>query len=407
MSIIKRRGHMCLTLPERKSVIIETTPRYKKAKKRQKIIILDEFCKLTGLTRNYSTWILRNHGKKIILYNNNQRTVVIGDVRNKRNISKRPPVYKKNIIEKPLIKMWEISDYLCSKRLVPFIRNNILSMNKKLMYSKQVYELLMKISSATIDRVLQSEKKKYKLKGRSTTKRGKLIKGQIPIRTFSDWNDEGPGFFEIDLVSHDGGKSSGDHLFTLNVTDISTGWTVPRAIKNKAQVWTVEALDLIIKSLAYPMRGIDSDNGSEFINHHLIKYCEENKITFTRGRPYKKNDNCYIEEKNNSVVRKTVGYCRYEDKAQLTMNQLYTYMSSLINFFQPSMRLISKTRIGSKIIKKYDQPQTPYHRLLNNSKINDVTKKRLKSILKNLDVLELNLNVKRLKRKLDNLAEKL
>ena len=315
MSILKKRGNMCLTMKERKAVVVETVPRYRKASKKQKSIILDEFSRLTGFTRNHSCWVLRNHGKKIILYNKGERTVVVGDVRKKRTVRKRPPVYTSKELEKPLIKLLEISDYLCSKRLVPFIRNNLPSMNKKLGFKASVVDKLMKISASTIDRMLKNERKKYKLKGRSTTKRGKLIKGQIPIRTFSEWDDKGPGFFQIDLVSHDGGKAVGDYIFTLNATDVDTGWTEPKPIKNKAQIWTEQAIDEINKILPYPMLGIDSDNGAEFINNHLMKYCVEHHITFTRGRPYKKNDSCYVEEKNNSVVRKTVGYFRYEEDA--------------------------------------------------------------------------------------------
>lgn len=407
MSILKKRGNMCLTMKERKAVVVETVPRYRKASKKQKSIILDEFSRLTGFTRNHSCWVLRNHGKKIILYNKGERTVVVGDVRKKRTVRKRPPVYTSKELEKPLIKLLEISDYLCSKRLVPFIRNNLPSMNKKLGFKASVVDKLMKISASTIDRMLKNERKKYKLKGRSTTKRGKLIKGQIPIRTFSEWDDKGPGFFQIDLVSHDGGKAVGDYIFTLNATDVDTGWTEPKPIKNKAQIWTEQAIDEINKILPYPMLGIDSDNGAEFINNHLMKYCVEHHITFTRGRPYKKNDSCYVEEKNNSVVRKTVGYFRYEEDALEILEELYSKMSKLINFFQPSVRLVSKTRIGSKVKKKYDKPQTPYERLLNSNKISNSVKKSLKEMYKGLDIITIHQKIKILKRKLEKHAKKL
>lgn len=394
-------------MKERKAVVVETVPRYRKASKKQKSIILDEFSRLTGFTRNHSCWVLRNHGKKIILYNKGERTVVVGDVRKKRTVRKRPPVYTSKELEKPLIKLLEISDYLCSKRLVPFIRNNLPSMNKKLGFKASVVDKLMKISASTIDRMLKNERKKYKLKGRSTTKRGKLIKGQIPIRTFSEWDDKGPGFFQIDLVSHDGGKAVGDYIFTLNATDVDTGWTEPKPIKNKAQIWTEQAIDEINKILPYPMLGIDSDNGAEFINNHLMKYCVEHHITFTRGRPYKKNDSCYVEEKNNSVVRKTVGYFRYEEDALEILEELYSKMSKLINFFQPSVRLVSKTRIGSKVKKKYDKPQTPYERLLNSNKISNSVKKSLKEMYKGLDIITIHQKIKILKRKLEKHAKKL
>ncbi len=179
-----------------------------------------------------------------------------------------------------------------------------------------------------------------------------------------EWDDKRPGFVEIDLVSHDGGNPRGDYLHTLDVTDVSTGWTETQAVKNKAQVWVFEALKDIIKRVPFPILGIDSDNGSEFINNHLLRFCEEKKITFTRTRPYRKNDNCYVEHlpallrreqagKNYSVVRKTVGYYRYDTEVELNLiNKLYLILRLYTNFFQPSMKLIEKVRIGSKVKKK-------------------------------------------------------
>ena len=175
-----------------------------------------------------------------------------------------------------------------------------------------VREKLMKISAATIDRLLASEREKINGRRVSHTKPGTLLKSQITIRTFADWNEQEPGFVEIDLVWHEGGNASGDFCQTLDVTDVYSGWTETRAVRNKAQVWVVEALDVIAGRLPFTLKGIDSDNGSEFINAHLMSYCEQRGLTFTRARSGRKNDNCYAEQKNYSVVRRAVGYCRYE-----------------------------------------------------------------------------------------------
>ncbi len=224
---------------------------------------------------------------------------------------------------------------------------------------------MLKISPATIDRFLAGEKKKMNIKGRSHTKPNSLLKDKIPIKTFSDWNNLEPGFTQVDLVGHEGGISSGEFLFTLNMTDIQTQWTESIAIENKSQQTVLIAINKIIKRFPFKIKSINSDNGSEFINAHLVNYCQKMGITFTRSRQYKKNDNCYIEQKNNSVVRDAVGYLRYDTKAELELiNQLYTYLRLYVNHFKTSSKLIEKIRNGSKVIKKYDAPLTPYQRLM-------------------------------------------
>lgn len=270
---------------------------------------------------------------------------------------------------------------------------------------EETREKLLKISPATIDRLLAKEKKKIELKGRSTTKPGTLLKGQIPIRTFSDWDEKKPGFLEVDLVSHDGGNLRGDFIQTLDATDVKTGWTETRAVKNKAQVWVFEALEDILDRLPFAVLGIDSDNGSEFINAHLLKYCEEKKITFTRTRPYRKNDNCFVEQKNYSVVRRSVGYLRYDTEEELRiLNELYAYLRLYTNFFQPQMKLTSKTRVGSKVKKRYDQARTPYQRIIVSEDISEEKKDALKEEYAKLNPAELKREITRLQNKLIKLA---
>jgi IS30 family transposase len=179
---------------------------------------------------------------------------------------------------------------------------------------------------------LAAQRQKFHLKGKSRTKPGTLLKKQIPIRTFADWNEQQVGFLEIDLVAHDGGAALGDYAQPLDVTDVKSAWTVARAVPNKAQVWVFAALKQLRRDLPFALRGIDSDNGSEFINDQLLRYCEGEKITFTRGRAYKKNDSCYIEQKNYTVVRRAVGSMRYDDEEQVKLlNELYEKLNLYTN----------------------------------------------------------------------------
>jgi len=296
-----------------------------------------------------------------------------------------------------------ILDWICGKRLAAAIPEviPILYQAGEIRLDRQTREKLLKISPATIDRLLAADRKKLQIKGRSHTKPGSLLKSQIPIRRFDEWNEGKPGFVEIDLVGHDGGDSSGEFCFTLDVTDIFTGWTETRAVKNKAQVWVFEALVHIIKLVPFALLGIDSDNGSEFINAHLVAYCEQQKITFTRARPYRKNDNCFVEERNNSIVRRAVGYKRYDTDAQLkTLNQLYGLLRLYTNYFQPVMKLVRKERVGSRVKKIYDKPQTPYHRVLASADISDLQKKRIRNEYAGLNPAQLKRDISALQEKL-------
>ncbi|MFJ1458687.1 transposase family protein [Nocardia sp. N2S4-5] len=220
-------------------------------------------------------------------------------------------------------------------------------------------DLLSGMSAATIDRRLAPERKRRELKGRSHTKPGSLLKSQIPIRTWADWDDAVPGFVEIDLVGHDGGNVLGEHAFTLTVTDIATGWTENRSVRNKAQKWVLSALEEIAAVMPFPILGVDSDNGSEFINHNLLDWCDLRQLTFTRSRPGRSNDGSYVEQKNWAVVRTIVGYHRYDTEPELLLlNKIWHQQSLLTNYFYPQQKLRSKTRTGAKVSKKYDTATT-------------------------------------------------
>jgi hypothetical protein len=206
---------------------------------------------------------------------------------------------------------------------------------------------------------------------------------------------------EMDLVGHDGGVIDSQHAFTLNAVDIASGWNCSRALKNKAQVWILEGVEKIQAKLPFPLLGIDSDNGSEFINETLYNFCQEHKITFTRSRPYRKNDSCFVEQKNYSVVRRAVGYQRFDTEEQLRLlNELYEVLDLYTNFFQPSMKLKSKERHGARVKKKYDEARTPYQRLLDSNYIAEESKEQLRERYRLLNPAQLKRQIEKLQQQL-------
>ncbi len=220
--------------------------------------------------------------------------------------------------------------------------------------------ILMSMSAATIDRLLAPERAALAFRGRSHTKPGTLLKSQIPIRTWAEWSEDLPGFVEIDLVGHEGGNSSGEFCFTLTVTDIATGWTVNRSVKNKAAIWVFEAIEHVAALFPFPILGIDSDNGSEFINHHLLAYCTEHRITFTRSRPGNKNDGSHVEQKNWTHVRELVGYLRFDTDAELSiLNQIWELDRTFTNHVLAQQKIVFKQRNGSKVTKRHDPGPHP------------------------------------------------
>jgi hypothetical protein len=258
---------------------------------------------------------------------------------------------------------------------------------------------LIRVSAAIVDRLLRVERKKYELKSRAKTKPGTLLKHQVPIRTFSEWNERKPGFLEIDLVGHDGGNAQREFLYSLNATDVASGWVETEALRNRAQVWAFQALERIKQRLPFPLLGIDSDNDGAFINDQLIRYCRENHLTFTHSRPYKKNDNCYVEQKNYSVVRRLVGYLRYDTKEEQKLwEKIYMFSRWYYNFFQPSMKLVSEERIGGRVTKRYGLPKTSYQRLLESPGMGPKQKNRLGEIYQRLNVVRLKTEINRLKK---------
>jgi hypothetical protein len=374
---------MRLTMTERQKATAVMASRYQRARKKDKGKILDEFVELTGYRRSYASFVLSSHGRRRRI---GTHRVLVADVRQQGRRG-RPKVYGQAVL-KVLVRIWYVMDCICGKRLASVMAEVLrkLEQFREILIAEEVRRKLCGLSAATIDRLLGPERKKYALKGRNRTKPGTLLKHQIPIRTFSDWDEKRPGFVEIDLVGHDGGESRGEYIQTLNVTDVCTGWTEIQAVRNKAQRWVFEALQDIRGRMPFALLGIDSDNGGEFINDQLLRYCQTEKITFTRTRSYRKNDNCFVEQKNYSIVRRAVGYARYDTEAELRiLNELYPYVNRYSNFFQPVMKLIEKTRIGSKVIKKYDTPMTPYQRALVSPFVNEADKRALKKLYRTLN----------------------
>jgi len=262
---------------------------------------------------------------------------------------------------------WEATDRLCSKRLHPFLPElvTVLRSHGDNTFTAEIETGLCRISPSTIDRLLRPYKRRGGHRPFTTTKPGSLLKSSIPIRTFTDWEEDCPGFLEVDLVAHCGESAEGFYLTTLSTVDVSSGWSECVGVWGKGQQRVGSAIHQVRQRLPFPLLGLDSDNGSEFINQNLYNYCHKEGITFTRSRPYKKNDSCHVEQKNWSVVRRLIGYDRYSSRAALeTLNRIYNLIRLYVNFFQPVMKLVHKTRHGAKVHKVYDIAQTPYQRLL-------------------------------------------
>ena len=323
--------------------------RYLQTSKKEKGKILDEFIKVTGCHRKAAIRLFRRR--------NQPRT-------NKKR--GRPRQYSAAVAG-ALRVAWEATDRLCSKRLHPFLPElvKVLRRHGDSTITAEIEAELERVSPSTIDRLLRPYRR---LGGRhpfTTTKPGSLLKSSIPIRTFTDWQEDCPGFLEVDLVSHCGESTEGFYLTTLCTVDIATGWSECVGVWGKGQERVGAAVHRVRQRLPFPFLGLDSDNGSEFINQHLYNYCQRQGITFTRSRSYKKNDSCHVEQKNWSVVRRLVGYDRYNSRAALeALNRIYDLTRLYVNFFQPVMKLVSKTRHGAKVHKVYDRAQTPYQRLL-------------------------------------------
>jgi hypothetical protein len=360
-----------MSINTKKELLTNLQIKYKAAKSRaEKTKIIDSLVSSVGYKRKYSISLLN---KELMIPTPTKRFC--------------PPAKYDQSVKLALITVWYAANQICSKRLKPFLPDFISSLERHshLSLTNEVRTKLLNISTGTIDSLLKSERIKLG-KSVTATRSGSLLKKQIKVRTFADWDNVVPGFFEADLVAHCGGSTNGSFLNTLTLTDIASGWTecLPLLCKNKENV--IDGLRTAMEVLQFKVLGIDTDNGSEFINHALVQFCSDNNITFTRSRKYKKNDQAHVEEKNGSIVRRLVGYDRFEGvDAQQALTELYANVRLYVNFFQPSLKLLSKSRDGSKVTKKYDSAKTPCQRLLDNSNISSSVKKILKRQSNNLD----------------------
>jgi len=321
--------------------------RYAKASRSQKSKILDEFVAVTGFHRKAAIRRLRR----------------VRRTRGKRR--GRPPLYTSDVVA-ALRSVWEVCGCICSKRLAPFLPEAVALLKRegKVVVPADVRERLIRMSPATIDRLL-AKHRHGSGKGRCTTKPGTLLRSQVAIRTFADWTDTRPGFLEIDLVAHCGDTTAGEFVHTLSAVDVATGWFEPIALVNRSHQTVEEALERVRVQLPFPLRGIDSDNDSAFLNWAVKGYCDRNEITFTRCRPYKKNDQAHVEQKNWAVVRQLIGYDRYEGaEATAALQAVYDDYRVYVNFIQPVRKLEEKRTDAGKVWKRYDIARTPYRRAL-------------------------------------------
>jgi len=365
--------------------------RYHQAKRKQRKVLLDEFCLTAGYNRKYAIRLL-----------NGPRPA-------KKRVSKprnRQPQYGKQTIS-ILSEVWKSAGYPWSVRLKALLPGWMPWIRQRYRLSTVVEEQLQSMSARQMDRRLQSHKRQLRRKMYGRTKPGSLLKHHIPIKTDS-WDVKTPGYAEIDLVSHSGDSASGDFVYTLNLTDIHTGWTESRALLGKSEVAVQKALEEIRQALPFPLLGVDSDNGSEFINWHLKRWCDAEKIQMTRGRPYKKDDNAHIEQKNWTHVRKILGWDRYDTPAAVeAINEVYReQLRWWMNLCLPSVKLLKKERVGSKLRRVYSAAETPWNRVLACGQTDAERTQKLGELQVALDPFELAKNLDRKLEKVYQMANR-
>jgi hypothetical protein len=359
----------------KRELLAQVAPRYQLASHAQKSVILDEFIAATGYARKYAIRVLT-----------------------------RPPLPAPALIRRPRLPRygaavqaalevaWAATNFVGAKRLVPFLPTlvPILERHHHLTLTEAVRAQLLALSPTTADRLLRPARRAEQPHGISTTKAGALLKRQIPVRTFADWDEGVPGFMEADLVAHCGPHPDGAFLVTLVMIDVATGWLECQALLYRSQDQVLQGLRRARQLIPFPLLGLDTDNGGEFITNELIGYCTQEQITFTRGRPYHKNDQCFVEQKNGAVVRHFVGYDRYEgEHAYRQLVELYRALRLYVNFFQPSLKLKEKRQKGKAVQRIYLPAQTPFERLCAASMLSDDVRARMDTIFEVLDPVRL------------------
>ncbi len=362
-----------MSLTTRRELLAGIRQRYQDASWVQKGKILDGFVAATDYDRKYASRLLNSTEAP-------------------PPVSRRPAALQYNEqVRQALLSVWYAGNQICSKRLVPFLPELVKAMEQHghLRLPAEVRARLLSISAATVDRMLRPERESVR-HGVATTRPGSLLKHQIQIRTFADWDDVIPGFLEADLVAHCGGNTNGTFLNTLVLVDICTGWLECMPLLRKSAQDVIDGLRVAEDLLPFRLQGLDTDCGSEFINYELLDFCEDNHITFTRARTHRKNDQAHVEEKNGSVVRRLIGYDRYEGrKSWEALARLYRVLRKYVNFFQPSLKLLEKERRGARVRKKYDTAKTPFQRILLSDHICPAKKESLAREYETLDPVKL------------------
>ncbi len=325
---------LMLSSQARRELLQQMIPRYRDGSAAQKGELLDQLAATTGYARRYAMWLM-NHPPE-----------------GQHPQGRRRPRQYGSDVQHALFLVWNAANRICTKRLMPFLPTltESLERHEHLQITPQCREQLLSMSAATADRLLSSQRKRG-LRGISTTRAGTLLKQQIPIRTFEQWNETRPSFLEADLVAHCGSQIEGSFLYTLTLTDIATGWTECLPLLSKSSEAVLSALQQARACFPFPILGLDTDNGCEFINEQLLTYCEHERITFTRGREGLKNDQCFVEQKNGTIVRQVVGYNRFEgERAYRQLSEVYQALRLYVNGFQPSMKLQAKQYDGERCV---------------------------------------------------------
>lgn len=369
---VTKQGRMSMTT--RKELTEAIGARYRAGSRSEKQKILDEFVALTGCHRKHAIRAL-----------NGERAT---DVEEKG----RSRIYDE-AARQALILLWEAADRVCGKRLKALIPMLIDAMERHghLDLDPIVKDKVLTVSAATIDRMLAGTRLQIDGQRKRRKGVGAAIRRSIPVRTFADWRDPPPGFFEMDMVEHyNGPKTDGDYLHTLVLTDIASGWTECVAMRHRSQALVIDGLDQVAEDLPFPMLGVDSDNDSAFMTQDVFDYCKAHRLEQTRSRAYKKNDQAWVEQKNGAIVRRLVGYGRLSgSEATKMLAQLYTSSRLYINFFQPSFKLKSKTREGARVKKLYHPPATPCDRLIAHPAVDPMVKEKLAAQFLTLDPVRL------------------
>jgi len=406
---------MGLDMKTKKKICAEICTRYQKASKKEKALILDEHAETLGYNRDYLAHLLTNMGKARYVGVDRKPVKLVAKQPTKRQRkakkdkqSGRPERYTPELV-KVLTAIWKLFDFKCGKLLAPLMRSIMECLVTEFQIEDTIRELLMTISPATIDRKLKKTRQRFRIKGKCTTKPGSLLKNQIPIRVYFFGDEQKPGFFEADTVSHCGTTTAGEYCQTLTLTDVGSTWTELRALLNNAHRWAKEGIQDIHATLPFPMLGIDSDNGSEFINHQLLDWCVTENVKFTRARPYRKNDSCFVEQKNGDIVRRHAGYARFEgEAARDALATLYAFLNPLTNYFYPSIKLLAKEKLPSGRHKRiYEkEAKSPYQRLMDSPDVNEECKEELRQRKALLNPIELKYALNNARNNLLKLSQK-